>query len=152
MKTKLIFTLLVSLLAFSGCSEKETVSGDMPYHKEYKMTAISSVTSSGSNCRALLTTVQNGVKNLNLNYSKAWKVSFSGSSKDSALAKADREAVADFDAAVESLLDWHRQFEETKAKSDIGKGYFSVTYVVSVWRDKVLKESEPIVFEYEYKQ
>lgn len=33
MKTKLIFALLVSMLAFSACGEKETVSGDMTYHK-----------------------------------------------------------------------------------------------------------------------
>lgn len=153
MKTKLIFAFLISMLALSACSEKETVSGDMPYHKGYEMTALfSSFTNSSTNSKALLATVQNGVNTLSQRYNKEWKVSFSGSSKDSALAKADQEAVADFDAAVESLLDWHRQFEETKAISDVGPGSFSVTYVVRVWRDKVLKESEPITFEYKYQK
>lgn len=152
MKMKLIFALLISLLALSSCNEKETVSGDMTYHKEYVLTAYSVFKTSGSNCEVLLSTVQDGINSFKQSYDKEWKVGFSGSSEDAALSVADREAVADFDAAVESLKDWQRQFEETKAISDIGKGAFSLTYVVRVWRNKVLKESEPIVFEYEYQK
>lgn len=104
------------------------------------MTALFSFfTNSSSKCKALLATVQEGVNTRSRIYNKEWIVSFSGSSEDSALAKADQEAVADFDAAVERLLDWHRQFEETKAISDVGTDSFSVTYVVRVWRDKVSK-------------
>lgn len=152
MKQKLIIAFLLSMLALTACNENETVSGEMTYHKGYEMPAFSYGGIPGSNCEALMNTVQKGVAARSQNYNKEWKVSFSGSSEDSALASADQEAVADFDAAVESLRDWHRQFEETKAANDIGKGSFSITYIVRVWRNKILKESEPIVFEYEYQK
>lgn len=153
MKMKSIFALLLMMLAFTACNDDETVSGVMKYNKGYQQTAFFSASiSTGSDCEALLAAVKKGINGQILNYNKEWDVPFSGSSTDSALKKADQEAVADFDAAVEGMLAWKKQFDEFKVSKDFGKGSFSMTYVVRVWRDKVLRESDPIVFEYTYKK
>lgn len=152
MKMKTVLALLMMTLAFTACNDDETVSGEMKYTKGYELGPFSSFIPSGSDCAILLNTLQKNISRLTQNYNKEWSVSFSGTSIDSALAKADQEAVADFDAAVANLKSLQKEFEETVAKSDVGKGSFSITYVVRVKRDKVLKESEPIVFEYEYQK
>lgn len=151
MKLKSIFALLMMMMAFTACNDDETVSGEMKYTKGYELGSFS-YTTPGTNCAALLTTLNNNIAELEKKYNKEWSVSFSGSSVDSALAKADQEAVADFDAAVAEMKKLKQDMEEVIAKEDIGKGSFSKTYVVRVKRDKVLKESEPIVFEYEYQK
>lgn len=148
MKMKSIFALLIAMFAFSACGDKETTSGEMIYNKGYEQTAYSAVVASGSKCEGLLGAVQTGIAERIKTYNKEWTVKFSGSSEDSALAKADQEAVADFDAAVASLKEWQETFDDYKISKDFGSGSFSLTYVVRVWRDKTLKESEPIVFEY----
>ncbi len=149
---KSIFALLIAMLAFSACDDKETVSGEMIYHKGYNLTASSIVVTNNSDCAALLGAVRQGIAEREKTYNKEWTVKFSGSSEDSALAKSDQEAVADFDAAVASLTKWKQTFDEYKVSKDFGAGSFSLTYVVSVWRDKTLKESDPIVFEYRYQK
>lgn len=154
MKLKSIFALLILTLTFSACNDKETVSGDMKYNKAYVTTHYETFIPSGPNCKTLLDLLESHLKAQKAQYNREWSVSFSGTSVDSALAKADQEAVADFDTAVANLKALKKQVDETIAKdgNGIGKGSFSITYVVRVWRDKVLKESEPIVFEYEYQQ
>lgn len=152
MKMKSIFALVIMMLAFTACNDDETVSGEMRYNKGYQQTAFSAGITTGTPCEALLGAVQKGIAGQIRNYNKEWSVSFSGSSEDSALKQADQEAVADFDAAVESMQAWKTEFDEFKVSQDFGKGSFSITYVVRVWRNKVLRESDPIVFEYTYKK
>lgn len=151
MKLKSIFALLMMMLAFTACNDDETVSGEMKYTKGYEQISFSSTTP-GTNCAALLATLNDNIAVLTKKYHKEWSVSFSGTSVDSALAKADQEAIADFDAAVAEMKKLKQDMEEIIANEEIGKGSFSKTYVVRVKRDKVLKESEPIVFEYEYQK
>lgn len=149
---KTIFTLLMAMLAFSACGEKETVSGEMIYHKGYEKITDASVLSSNSQAAALRAAVVQGINERITSYNKEWTVKFSGSAEDSALAQSDQAAVADFDAAVASMTAWKQAFDETKVSKDYGAGSFTLTYVVRVWRDKILKESDPIVFEYRYQK
>jgi hypothetical protein len=149
MKSNCIYLFLAVCLVFSACG-KETVSGEMIYKKKYEPTVSSSVVSTNSDCAKLLKIVEQGINDRKNTYNKEWSVAFSGPSVDEALTSADALAVEDYDAAVASLKKWQKDVADILATKTFGPGSFKIGYVVKVWRDKVLKESEEIIFEYRY--
>lgn len=145
---KIFFVALFALALCVSCTEEKTVSGVMPYTKGYKIIDSYWVGSSNSDAAALMGAVQNGIADLEATYNKKWDVKFSGETEDAALASADAAALSDFDQAVTKLKDWQATFNTFKQTKDFGKGHFRMTYLYSVSRDKVLKESDTVVFEY----
>ncbi|MDR2937037.1 MAG: hypothetical protein LBU80_06850 [Rikenellaceae bacterium] len=153
-KIAAVCAVLFTSLLLSGCPDGVTVSGTMPYKKIFEITEHSSFITSpaGDECKGLMGAVEMGIAEREKAFTKSWDVEYSGKSLDEALARADTEATADFDAAVASLKEWQKTFEEMTASKNYGPGSFTIAYVVRVSRDKVLRESEPIVFEYSYKK
>ncbi len=149
---KKIFALLAVVVAaalISSCGETTTVSMDMPYNKYIANPKnSSSFTNNDAEAKGLYQAVMQGINDIKVKYEKQWTVPVSGSTIDEACAKADAEALADFDKVVAELKSWQEAFIEQRDSKDYGGGSFTLTYVYRVSRDKVLKESETITFQY----
>ncbi len=147
---KLFFVLFVAMALQSmiSCTE-ETVSGIMPYSKDFEFVeTFTSFTNEYVAVEQLYDEVMQDILALKTEYGKKWDVEYSGSSLDEALAAEDENALADFDQAVASMMSLKESFDADIAAGDYGKGSFTVTVQYVVKRDMVLKSSEEITFKY----
>lgn len=147
---KLFFVLFVAMALQSmvSCTE-ETVSGIMPYSKDFEFVeTFTSFTNESVAAEQLYDEVMQDILALKTEYGKKWDVEYSGSSLDEALAAEDENALADFDQAVASMMSLKESFDADIAAGDYGKGSFTVTVQYVVKRDMVLKSSEEVTFKY----
>ncbi len=149
---KKFFTFMIvamTAILISSCEEIDTISADMRYQQGYSPVIYSATFGTGNEqAKALHDAALKGISDLQQKYDRQWIVPVSGSTIDEACAEADIQALADYDAAVAELKSWQEAFIAQRDAEDHGMGSFTISYSFVVKRDKVLKESEPIVFEY----
>lgn len=152
-KVKFLFLsglLSAMTFSFSACSEDEEVRGDMPYKSEWELKDAGIAVSPNSHAVSLSTAVQTEINELETKYNKNWTVSYLGASVDEALAAEDQKALSGFDDAVSEMKTLATAFDNQVYQKDYAGGSFKYTYTYIVSRDKILKESEPIIFEYNH--